>query len=166
MQPTFSFRARLQPNGLGFMPMLILIVPEEVVEGLGGKSVKRIVGTLNGFAIRRGLLPMRTGERYLMVSKALLKQANLQVGAEVDITLTADPNPDHVDLPEEFAEGLAEWPEAEQAFARLTPGQQRNLAHYIGTAKRTETRVQRVLGVLHQLATGGNPFRPPKTLPV
>ncbi|WP_400193290.1 YdeI/OmpD-associated family protein [Hymenobacter sp. B81] len=163
--PEFTFRARLEPHGPAFMPMPILIVPEDVVEALGGKGVKRVLGTLNGHYVRRGLLPLRTGERYLMVSKALRQQAGLQLGEEVTVVLRADPDPNHVDLPDELAEGLAEWPEAAEAFARLTPGRQRNLAHYIDSAKRPDTRAQRVVGMLHQLATGGNPFRPP-TLPL
>jgi antitoxin component of MazEF toxin-antitoxin module len=157
----YSFRARLEQTGADFMPMMMVIVPEEVVEALGGKAVKRVVCTLNGHQLRRGLLPMRTGERYLMVSKALRKELNLQPGTEVSVTVAADPNPDQVDLPEELVEGLAEWPEAEAAFQRLTPGRQRNLVHYIEQAKRPETRAQRVVNLLHQLATGANPFRTP-----
>jgi hypothetical protein len=164
MQTMHTFSARLDPNGLGFMPMLILIVPEEIVEALGGKAVKRVVGTLNGQPIRRGLLPMRTGERYLLVSKALRKQLGLELNTEVQVSLASDPNPDQVDLPEELAEGLNEWPEAAEAFNRLTPGRQRNLVHYIEQAKRPDTRAQRVVNMLHQLATGGNPLRPPQKL--
>ncbi|GAB2963885.1 hypothetical protein GCM10027048_36360 [Hymenobacter coalescens] len=156
-----TFRAHLTPNGVGFMPMLMLIVPEQVVEALGGKGVKRVVGTLNGYPIRRGLLPLRTGERFLMISKALRKELQLTLSDEVTVTLAPDPNPDQVDLPEELLEGLAEWPEAAAAFHRLTPGRQRNLVHHIDSAKRAETRAQRVITLLHQLATGGNPFRSP-----
>jgi hypothetical protein len=158
---SFSFRARLTPNDVGFMPMLMLIVPEEVVEALGGKKVKRVMGTLNGHPIRRGLQHLRTGERYLQISKALRKQLGLAASSEVAVTLAADPDPNFVDMPEELTEGLAEWPEADEAFRRLTPGRQRNLVHYIEQAKRPETRAQRVVNLLHQLATGANPFRSP-----
>ncbi|GAB3830487.1 YdeI/OmpD-associated family protein [Hymenobacter jeollabukensis] len=158
----FTFQGQLLPNGLGFMPMAIIIVPEDVVEALGGKSVKRVVGTLNGHPIRRGLLPMSTGERFLLVSKALRRELRLSADAPVTVTLAADPNPDQVDMPEELTEGLAEWPEAAAAFARLTPGRQRNLVHYIDAAKRAETRAQRVVKLLHQLASGADPFRPLK----
>ncbi|OON67715.1 YdeI/OmpD-associated family protein [Hymenobacter sp. CRA2] len=156
-----TFRAALTPTGSGFMPMVMLIVPEDVVEALGGKAVKRVVGTLNGHPIRRGLQYLRTGERFLLISKALRKQLRLDLSTEVLVTLAPDPNPDAVDMPEELEEGLAEWPEAAAAFHRLTPGRQRNLVHYIEQAKRAETRAQRVVNLLHQLATGGNPFRPP-----
>lgn len=157
---TLTFQAHLQPNGLGFMPMAIIFVPEEVVEALGGKSVKRVLCTLNGHTLRRGLLPLSTGERYLQVSKGLRKELGLSLGTEVTVTLAPDPDPDSVDMPEELTKGLAEWPEARAAWQRLTPGRQRNLVHYISAAKRAETRAQRVVALLHQLASGGNPFRP------
>lgn len=154
-----SFQGQLTPNGLGFMPMAIIIVPETVVEALGGKAVKRVIGTLNGHPIRRGLLPLNTGERYLLISKALRRELRLEPGVPVAVTLTADPDPNHVDVPEELTEGLAEWPEAAAAFARLTPGRQRNLVHYISAAKRPETCARRVVTLLHQLATGSLPFQ-------
>jgi Bacteriocin-protection, YdeI or OmpD-Associated/Domain of unknown function (DUF1905) len=156
-----SFRARLQPVGQGFMPMAMIIVPEAVVEALGGKVVKRVVATLNGHTIRRGLMPMRTGERFIMVSKALRKELNLGPETEMHVTLTPDPDPDFVDMPDELTEGLAEWPEAEAAWQRLTPGRQRNLVFHINAGKQAETRARRVVQILHQLASGGNPFRPP-----
>ncbi|MCC3156745.1 YdeI/OmpD-associated family protein [Hymenobacter sp. 15J16-1T3B] len=159
---SFTFEGQLQPNGLGFMPMAIIIVPEDVVEALGGNSVKRVVGTLNGHPIRRGLLPMSTGQRFLLVSKALRRELRLSADTPVTVTLAPDPNPNQVDLPEELADGLEEWPEAAAAFVRLTPGRQRNLVHYIDAAKRPETRAQRVVKLLHQLANGAVPFRPPK----
>lgn len=154
-----TFQAHLQPNGLGFMPMATIVVPDEVVEALGGKAVKRVIGTLNGHPIRRGLLPLNTGERYLLVSKALRRELNLGAESLVTVTLAPDPDPTYVELPDELAEGLAEWPEAAAAFGKLTPGRQRNLTHYINSAKRTETRAQRVVNLLHQLASGGNLFR-------
>ena len=51
------------------MPMTVLVVPLEALESLGGKTVKRVVCTLNGHTFRLGLHPMKTGERYLMISK-------------------------------------------------------------------------------------------------
>lgn len=149
-----AFEARLTPTGPGFMPMSVLIVPEEIVEALGGKQTKRVLCTLNGRPLRRALQYMRTGERFLLVSKTLRRE--LRLGAEdlVQVTLAPDPAPEQVDLPEELVEGLAAWPEAEAAFNRLTPGRQRNLVHYIDTAKRSETRAERVVKLLHQLADG------------
>lgn len=158
--PSFTFQALLEPGGPSFMPMSILIVPLDVVERLGGKSVRRVVGTLNGHAIRLGLQPMKSGERYLMISKELRNTTGIQLGQHVTLTLAPDPEPDAVDLPAELAQGLAEWPEAETGFQKLTPSMKRALAQHIRTAVRPETRAERIVQALHRLAAGRHPFGP------
>ena len=142
------------------MPMSILIVPLEVVESLGGKAVRRVVGTLNGHVIRLGLQPMKTGERYLMISKELRAVTSIQLGDEVALTLAPDPEPDAVELPTDLAQGLAEWPEAEASFQRLNPSMKRALVQHIRSAVRPETRAQRIVQALHRLAAGRRPFGP------
>lgn len=160
--PSLTFTALLEPGGPSFMPTQVVIVPLEVVEALGGKATRRVVGTLNNYPIRLGLLPLNTGERYLMVNKDTCKAAGIRLGQQLTVTLTPDPTPDTVDLPAELAEGLAEWPEAAAGFERLTGGMKRAIAYYVNTAKRPETRLNRTMQILKQLATGGHPFRFPK----
>ncbi|QDA60572.1 YdeI/OmpD-associated family protein [Hymenobacter jejuensis] len=161
MEGTLTFRARLEPGGPSFMPMTIAIVPLEIVEALGGKSVRRVMGTLNGHPFRLGLQPMRTGERYLMISKELRQASGVEMGQEITLTLAPDPDPDHIELPEELAEGLDAWPEADAGFQKLRPSMKRAIAQHVGGAKRTETRLERSMQILKQLATGGHPFRKP-----
>jgi hypothetical protein len=140
------------------MPMTVLIVPLEALESLGGKAIKRVICTLNGHSFRLGLHPMKTGERYLMISKEVRQKAGLALGDQITITLIPDPEPDAVDLPEEFAEGLAEWPEAAAGFQQLNPSMKRALAHHISSAVRPETRADRIVKALHRLAAGQHPF--------
>ncbi|MBO3270013.1 YdeI/OmpD-associated family protein [Hymenobacter defluvii] len=160
MATPITFRAVMQPGGPSFMPMQVLVVPVEVIEALGGKAVKRVVVALRDHTVRLGLHPLKSGERYLMLNQALLTELSLRSGDEVTVSISPDPTPNQVDLPEELAEGLSSWPEAKAAFERLTPGTKRALAYHIESAKRTETRSKRVISVLHQLATGGHPFKP------
>lgn len=159
MPDSVTFRALLEAGGPSFMPTQIVVVPLVALEALGGKTTRRVVGTLNGYPVRLGLQPMRTGERYLMVNKDLCRAAGVAAGQEVTLTLAPDPDPDHVDLPAELAEGLAAWPEAQAAFDRLSGSHRRALVYHITSAKRPETRAQRIVSVVHQLATGGHPFR-------
>ncbi|MBC6610901.1 YdeI/OmpD-associated family protein [Hymenobacter sp. BT507] len=154
-----TFRAVVQPGGPSFMPMQVLVVPVKVVEALGGKAIKRVLVELRGHAVRLGLHPLKSGERYLMLNQNLLTELGLRSGDEVTVGISPDPTPNQVDLPDELAEGLSSWPEAEAAFERLTPGTKRALAYHIESAKRPETRSKRVVSVLHQLATGGHPFK-------
>lgn len=160
MTEPLLFCTALQAGGPAFMPMQIIVVPLDVVAALGGGQVRRVVVTLNGQTLRLGLHPLKSGERYMMLNQALLQQLGLHPGKTVEVGLSADPTPNHVDLPDELAEGLAAWPEAGAAFECLTPGTKRALAYHIEIAKRPETRSRRVVSVLHQLANGGHPFKP------
>jgi len=159
MSEPITFRAVVQPGGPSFMPMQVLLVPIEAVAAVGGKVIKRVVVALRGRTVRLGLHPLKSGERYMMLNQALLTELDLRSGDEVTVSISPDPTPNHIDLPEELTEGLSSWPEAEVAFERLTPGTKRALAYHIESAKRPETRSKRIVSVLHQLATGGHPFK-------
>ncbi|MBC8081641.1 MAG: YdeI/OmpD-associated family protein, partial [Hymenobacter sp.] len=116
---------------------------------------QRVLVTLNGHPLRRGLLPRADGSRYLLFGQLVCRRLGLRVGDTLRVTLAPDPNPDQVDLPEELAEGLEAWPEAAAGFARLTPGRQRGIAYRVDSAKRAETRLQRAMQELEQLARMG-----------
>ncbi|WP_460503913.1 YdeI/OmpD-associated family protein, partial [Hymenobacter agri] len=110
------FRAVLEPGGPSFMPTQTIVVPADVLEHLGGKAAKRVIVTIRGHALRLGLLPLEGGGRYLMLNKDVCAAVGIALGDALEVSITPDPNPDHVDLPDELAEALAAWPEAETAF--------------------------------------------------
>jgi hypothetical protein len=157
--PAATFRAVLEAGGPSFMPTQILVVPEAAWLAVGGKVTKRVVATLNGHSERLGLLPLEGGGRYLMLRKDLCQHLGLTIGQEVDVHLTPDPNPDHVDLPDELAEALGAWPEAEAAFARQTGAMRRAMARKVADAKRPETRARYAVELAERLARGSHPFR-------
>jgi len=142
------------------MPTQVVVVPQQVVEALGGKATRRVAGTLNGHPIRLGLLPMKSGERMLMINKNLCQMAGVQIGQQVTLILHPDPTPDHIDLPDELAEALAAWPEAEAGFHKYSGSFRRAMAQHVGTAKLAETRARRAIALAERLAAGRHPFRP------
>ncbi|SNC75999.1 protein of unknown function [Hymenobacter gelipurpurascens] len=158
MPGSISFEAHLEAGGPSFMPTQIVVVPPLVLEALGGKGTKRIIGTLNGHPIRLGLLP-QTGGRYLMINKDLCQAAGVRVGQSVALTLAPDPEPDRVDLPPELAEALEAWPEAEAQFESLSGSMRRAVAQHISTARQAETRARRAVEITEKLARGAHPFR-------
>ncbi len=129
-------------------------VPNHVAEAIDGAGVKRLAGFLNGYPFRRVLHDQRGGGRCLKFGKGWLREAGLSTGAEVFVMLGPDPNPDAVDLPEEFEEALAAAPDVAAIWAGLTPGKRRTLAYGIARAKRPETRVRRVEALLTKLREG------------
>ena len=159
MSLSITFEAYLERGGPSFMPTQIIVVPPLAVEALGGKTAKRVAGTLNGYPVRLGLLPLPGGGRYLMINKDLCRVAGVQLGQHVSLTLAPDPEPDRVDLPEELAEALEAWPEAEAGFKRYSASHQRAMAQHIATGKQAETRARRAVELAERLARGAHPFR-------
>ncbi len=157
--PAATFRAVLAAGGPSFMPTQVVVVPDAAWQAVGGRATRRVIATLNGHAERLGLLPLAGGGRYLLLRKALCQQLGLEVGQELEVTLAPDPNPDHVDLPDELAEALAAWPEAETAFLAQTGAMRRAMARKVADAKRPETRARYAVELTERLARGAHPFR-------
>lgn len=154
-----SFRAVLEAGGPSFMPTQIIVVPDAAWQALGGKTTKRVVATLNGHAERLGLLPREGGGRYLMLRKELCLRLGVAIGQAIDLTLAPDPNPDYVDLPDELAEALAAWPEAEAGFLAHSGAMRRAIARKVADAKRPDTRARYAVELAERLARGSHPFR-------
>ena len=141
------------------MPTQTIVVPAEILEALGGKKAKRVIVTIRGHALRLGLLPLEGGGRYLMLNKDVCAAVGIKLGDELEITIEPDPNPDHVDLPDELAEALAAWPEAETAFNNYSGAHRRAMARLVDEAKQRETRIRRAVKLTENLARGLHPFR-------
>ena len=159
MPVLLSFRAVLEPGGPSFMPTQTIVVPGEVLAALGGKAAKRVIVTIQGHALRLGLLLLEGGGRYLMLNKDVCKAVGIKLGQELEISIAPDPNPDHVDLPDELAEALAAWPEAEAAFNNYKPAHRRAMAWRVAEARQPETRIRRAFTLAERLARGQHPFR-------
>ncbi|MCI1189980.1 YdeI/OmpD-associated family protein [Hymenobacter sp. DH14] len=153
------FRAVLEPGGPSFMPTQTIVVPAEVLDALGGKATKRVIATIHGQALRLGLLPLEGGGRYLMLNKDVCAATGIALGDKLAITIEPDPNPDHVDLPDELAEALAAWPEAEIAFHRYSGAHRRAMARLVAEAKQPATRARRAITLVERLGRGLHPFR-------
>ena len=159
MPARLIFRAVLEPGGPSFMPTQTIVVPAEVLTALGGKATKRVIVGIHGQALRLGLLPLEGGGRYLMLNKEVCAATGIKLGDELEISIGPDPNPDHVDLPDELAEALAAWPEAEAAFNNYKPAHRRAMAWRVAEAKQPETRIRRAVTLAERLARGQHPFR-------
>ncbi|MDO7848437.1 YdeI/OmpD-associated family protein [Hymenobacter sp. M29] len=158
MTPFIHFRAQLEPGGPSFMPTQTIVVPAEVLTALGGKA-KRVIVSIHGQDLRLGLLPLEGGGRYLMLNKDVCRAVGITLGQWLDVAIAPDPNPDHVDLPDELAEAFAAWPEAEAAFHRYSGAHRRAMARLVAEAKQTETRARRAVTLTERLARGLHPFR-------
>ena len=159
MPSPIHFRAVLEAGGPRFMPTRIIVVPAEVLEALGGKATKRVVVTIGGQALRLGLLLLAGGGRYLLLNKDVCRAVGIAPGQELEVEIAPDSNPDHLDLPDELAEALAAWPEAETAFNNYSGAHRRAMARLVAEARQPETRARRAVQLVGRLARGVHPFR-------
>jgi hypothetical protein len=135
-----KFTAELESNGktaTGF------VVPEEVVESLGGGRHPKVKVTIKGYTYRSSIASM--GGRMLVgVSADNRKGAGVQAGDVLDVDVELDTEERTVEVPEALAAELAADPEARAFYASLTHSQQQTFALPVGEAKTEETRQRRV----------------------
>lgn len=86
-----------------------------------------------------------TSVKEILANKSIIKEyikeaiENDKAGLKVKTKETAD-----YKIPEEFQTVLNEMPELETAFYGLTPGRQRGYLLYFSSAKKSETRIERI----------------------
>lgn len=129
-------------------------LPAEVGGPLGEAGVRRIVGTLDGEPFRLALHRSRDGFSFLALSRDRMRRLGLEAGALVEVALSADPDPDHVDLGDELAAALDADAGARAVWDGLTPGTRRALAHAVTSAKRPATRQGRAADLTGRLRDG------------
>lgn len=131
-----------------------LALPVEVAGPLREAGVRRLIGTLNGEPFRLAFHRSRDGFSFLALSRDRMRMLGLEAGALVEVALSADPDPDRVDLGDELAAALAGAPDAREVWDGLSPGARRALAHTVTSAKRPATRESRAADLVARLREG------------
>jgi hypothetical protein len=151
---TFEFAApvlRLE-SGMRFH---YLPLPADVADALRAAGVKRLACSINGHSVRRAVQGRADGEQYLVVGTPLLREIGAALGDMVAVSIEPDPEPDHVDVGEEFEAALEEDSAAAARYYAMPTGQRRSLAYYVNSAKRPETRLKRAFEIAYKLRTRG-----------
>ncbi len=130
-----------------------LPIPDEIGSALRDAGVRRVIAVLNGREFRRALIGRGDGSRCVVLGHEVLQSIGASDGEMVSVGIYADPDPDRVDIPEEFAAVLEQDPEAMERFSSMTPGMQRSLALHVSSAKREQTRIARALDLARKLRT-------------
>ena len=90
---------------------------------------------MNGNEYRRAITGRKDAERYVLVSKEMMRQMGVAFGDTVLVDLRPDPDPDRVDFWEELVGVLEQDEEAAERFYGMTPGMQRSLNLYVSAPK-------------------------------
>ena len=136
-------------TGMGYH---YLPVPAESAARLVAGGSRRVVAVMNGVPVRRAIVT-HEGAPVLLVGIPLLREIGARVGDTVLVDAHVDPDPDRIDLGDEFESVLRDDAEASARFFAFTPGRQRSLASYVTSAKRAETRTRRAYELAHKIRT-------------
>ncbi len=141
---THHFEATVALHPLGKVHLTVVYLARDVAACMpfDQHARLRVEADVGGVSVKGAWQPAG-GRWFLMLPKAALKQAGIAVGTVVDVAFKVLPQ-DDVDVPVELAAALAAKPKVRQAWAGLTAGTQRGLAHMVASAKRADTRAKRV----------------------
>ncbi len=136
----------------GGMRFHYLPVPDDIAKELLALGSARILMTINGRTFRRAIQSSATSPS-IIVGMPILKEVGAVEGDNIAVVIEPDPEPNKIDMAEEFVEVLRQDKEAARRFYAMTPGMQRSLAYYVTSAKRVDTRIKRALELARKLRT-------------
>ena len=144
-----SFAATLESAGGGGH---LVVVPDRVVEALGGGARIPVNATFNGIPYRGSIFRMG-GPAFIGVLKAIIAQAGVAVGDRLDVVVELDAGTRTIVPPQDLKKALAKNTSAKAAWAKLTYTRQRELVQSLEAAKKPETRARRLQKAIDGLST-------------
>lgn len=150
MEP-ITFSTYLEPaNKVGYTH---ITVPSEIVEKVGGYNT-RLMCSLNGYEkIHCGLMSKGDGRGLIIVNKKRQKAWNLDYRKEICATIELDHSKYGMEMCEELEALLEQDRSGFEMFEKITPGQQRNIIHYVGNVKSSQKRIDRAIMLIENLKT-------------
>ena len=113
----------------------------------------KVRGTIDGYEIRKyHLMPMGNGKLFLPVKAEIRKKIKKDVGDKVHIILYPDNEP--LEVPEEMLLCLRDEPQALSYFNSLSESEQKFYIEYIYSAKKEETKIDRMAKSINRLQRG------------
>jgi hypothetical protein len=111
----------------------------------------KLKGTIDGYEIRKcHLMPMGNGKLFLPVKAEIRKKIGKEEGDYVTIVLYPDNEP--LEVPEEMLLCLEDEPAALTFFRSLSESEQNFYIQWIYSAKKEETKVDRLAKTVNRLA--------------
>lgn len=148
----YQFDSKVDTHDFGRMAYTVVYVPGDLIRQLPLKDNPRlrIDGTVAGVPFHGAFQPAGDGRYYLMLSKSFLKAARLRVDDVVNVVFRiADQNA--VNVPRELEFALNANDRARRIWDSISAGKKRGFAHRVSSAKRSETRENRVDEVIESL---------------
>ncbi len=147
----FEFTAPLAPLEGSYVESGIFL-PAELIEQLPAKRL-RATGTVNDIPFSLAIQYRKSGLRFFMINKSLVKTAGLKFGkmARVNFALV---DADELVLAEELQAVIDQDEKANEVWNTFTRGLQRSLAHYVNSAKSVDVRIKRAIEMMEKAKAG------------
>jgi hypothetical protein len=144
------FRTRILQSG---KTATGIVVPDDVVEALGGGRRAKVELTINGYTYRSSLAVV-DGRPMVGVSSEHRAGAGVAGGDEVDVDVELDTAPREVTVPPELALALDAEPAARRTFDGLSYSNRSWHVLQVEGAKTDETRARRIAKSVEALREG------------
>lgn len=121
-----------------------IFVPEDILQAIFRQANKDkgsipIRGTINQQAYRQTLVRF-SGAWRLYINTSMLKDSPKRIGELLEMTIDFDPESRKLEIPEKFAQALAENPEAQKVFHQLSASRQLEIVRYLVKLKSESAR--------------------------
>ena len=129
------------------------LIPEVLQDKKTPFGWVRVKGLIDSYEIKNyRLMPMGNGRLFLPVKAEIRKKIGKQEGDFVHLKLYADDSPR--EIPEELLLCLKDEAQAYQTFLSYPDGEQRAFIDWIYSAKKEDTKVERIARTIDKLAKG------------
>lgn len=152
MQQTFTSKIEY----LDKLKLHHIIVEEAILKKFADKDAKSVYNqrfeiTINGVKWKGGTVSLGDKTAYITFSKQRMKEAQVELGDTVEVTLVKDTSKYGFDVPEEFTSALELDQEAKRRFDQLRMGMQRNIIYMVIQYKSSDKRIEKSLFFLENL---------------
>ncbi|WP_426187978.1 YdeI/OmpD-associated family protein [Microbacterium sp. TWP3-1-2b2] len=135
---------------VGRSPAAAIFLTDEQVASLGAGKAFPVVVDFGDRSIRLRLSRMG-GENAIGFSKASRAEADVEIGEEIEVTISVDTEERVIEIPPALAEALDADPAVRAAFENLPPSRRKEMARQIAEAKAEETRARRLEKIIDSL---------------
>ncbi|AOZ98760.1 YdeI/OmpD-associated family protein [Flavobacterium commune] len=113
----------------------------------------KVRGSIDDYELKNyKLMPMGNGKLFLPLKAAVRKKIGKQAGDYVKVILYKDENP--LEIPNELELCLKDEPLAYETFINLKEGEQKAFIDWIYSAKKDETKVERIANTINKVIKG------------
>jgi hypothetical protein len=129
------------------------VIPEILQDKKAPFGWVTVRGSIDDYEFKNyKLMPMGNGKLFLPLKVAVRKKIKKEAGDYVKVILYKDDSP--LEIPNELELCLKDEPQAYESFINLTNGQQKAFIEWIYSAKKDETKVERIATTINKIIKG------------